>query len=164
MLEQLAKVDGVKTAMANHAGSHVRVALSDDADSDAVAEELTTILNKEGRKPKPVTGNELVTLIESEKWRDSERIGELSEIEFRTVFARRVKQFTEQGDFTEDVTAKLIKFSEEVLADTPATTTETDWGEFCGGLASQMLEKAKEILTEQQLEDLRKKLEARVIG
>ena len=29
--------------MANHAGSHVRVTLSDDADSDAVAEQLTTV-------------------------------------------------------------------------------------------------------------------------
>lgn len=164
MLEQLAKVDGVKTAMANHSGSLVRVVLTNDADPNNVAEELTAILNKQGRKPKPVTGDDLATSIESEEWRDSKQIGELSEIEFRTVFARRVRQFAEQSEFSEVVAAKLIKLSEDVLADTPASTKDTDWKEFCDGLANRMVEKAKEVLTKEQLEALAKKIKARVIG
>ena len=164
MLAQLEKVEGVKSAMANHTGSLVRVSITEEADAGTVAQELSAILKKQGRKPKSVTGEKLASSIKSEEWRDSERIGELSEIEFRTVFAKRVKQFVEKGEFEEEIAAKLMKFSEEVLADTASATKDTDWKDFCSSVANRMLEKAKDVLTEEQLEEFAKQLRARVIG
>jgi hypothetical protein len=88
----------------------------------------------------------------------------LSEIEFRTAFERRVKQFTKASEFDEETAASLLKYSKEVMDERPASNSDTNWGEFCSGLASRIMEKAKEVLNEEQLEKLAKKLKARVIG
>lgn len=164
MLAQLEKVEGVESAMANHSGSLIRASLKDSADSVFVASELDAILKEQNRKPKQLAGDEAANAIKSEQWRASDKVGELSEIEFRTVFERRVKLFAEAGDFDEKTVASLLQFSKEVLQETPASNSETNWGEFCSGLASRMMEKAKEVLSEEQLEELAKKLKARVIG
>ena len=164
MLEQLEKVDGVESAMANHTGSLVRVSLKESSDAHSVASELEAILAKQKRKPTLLSGLVVAKALKDEHWREAEKIGELSEIEFRTVFERRVKQFTKEGDLDEDTIAKLLEFSRQVLDETPASNADTDWGDFCGGLASRMIDKAKEVLNKEQLEELAKKLKARVIG
>jgi hypothetical protein len=164
VLEQLKKVEGVDAAMANHTGSMIQISLKRNADVDTIANEMTAILEKEGRKPKRLSGGELVAAVDSETWRTAENVNELSEIEFRTVFERRVKQFVDQNDLDEETTSKLMDFANQILDATPKSTTETDWGEFCGGLAAKMVEKAKAILSDEQLEELRKKLKARVVG
>ena len=164
MLEQLEKVDGVESAMANHTGSMIRISLKENADVDTIANEMNSILEKEGRKPKRLSRDQVVKAVSSEKWRATEKVNELSEIEFRTVFERRVKQFVEQNELNADTASKLVEFAKTVLEETPSSTSDTNWGEFCSGLAAKMMEKAKTILNDDQLEDLRKKLKARVIG
>jgi hypothetical protein len=49
VLEQLEKVDGVKAAFANHAGSLVRVELAEAAEANGVAQTLTALLKKQNR-------------------------------------------------------------------------------------------------------------------
>jgi len=164
VLAALEKVDGVKSAMANHSGSMVRISLSESANADAVSKELKKILKKQGRKPRQMSGEELAKAIESEQWRATEEIGELSEIEFRTVFERRVKAFAEKSDLDESTIAKLLEYSKEVLEETPASDSETQWADFCNGLSSRMIEKARDVLTDEQLKTLAKKIKARVIG
>ena len=164
MLEQLEKVEGVDSAMANHTGPMIRISLKPKADVDSIANEMKAILEKEGRKPKRLSGNELTVAVDSEEWRVTEKVNELSEIEFRTVFVQRVTQFVEQNDLDEETNSKLVGFAKQILQETPKSTTDTDWGEFCGGLAAKMIEKAKAILNDEQLEELRRKLKARVIG
>lgn len=164
MLAQLEKVECVESAMANHTGSLVRVSLKASADSVAVASELDAILKEQNRKPKQLAGDEAANAIKSEQWRESDKVGELSEIEFRTVFERRVKQFSEAGEFDEKTVTSLLQFSKDVLKETPASNSDTNWGDFRSGLVSRMMEKAKEVLSEEQLEELSEKLKARVIG
>lgn len=164
MLELLDKVDGVESAMANHTGTLVRVSLVHGADANSVSLDLKSILEKQNRKAKPLAAIEIAKAIEDEQWRTSETIGELSEIEFRTVFEKRVKQFTESNDLDEEVSAKLMKFSVEILDATAKSDNNTDWKEFCRGLAEKMLEKARPLLSEEKLEELSKQLKARVLG
>ena len=164
MLEQLEKVNGVDAAMANHSGSLVRVSLKDNANPQVVASELTSIFKRQNRKPIQFFNDELALAIRDEQWRTANRIGELSEIEFRTVFAKRVKEYADTGGFDEETKNKLIAFSEQVLGETAASNQDTDWREFCEGLFSRMLEKAKALLTDAQLDALAKKFKSRVAG
>lgn len=150
--------------MANHSGSLVRISLVDGANPSDVAMELETILKDQKRKPKPLSGDALTKAIAGEQWRTVETVGELSEIEFRTVFAKRVKEYADSNGFDEATKAKLIELSEQVLAETAASKQDTNWTAFCEGLAARMLEKAKEILTDEQLGELAKKLKSRIIG
>ena len=164
MLEKLEKVEGVQSAMANHAGSLVRITLKANAKTGSVASELEAILQKQGRKPKALTENEIATAIESEQWREADTVNELSEIEFRTVFERRVQQFVDDEELTDVAKTKLIEFAAQVLDETPKSQADTDWKEYCGGMASQMLEKAKDVLNEEQLKTLGERLKSRVSG
>lgn len=164
MLEQLEEVDGVQAAMANHAGSLVRISLKEHANTGSVASELEAILKKEGRKPKALTDSEIATAIESEQWRKAESVNELSEIEFRTVFERRIQQFVVDEELTDDTKTKLIGFASQVLDETPKSQSDTDWKEFCGGMASRMLDKAKDILSDEQLNKLGERLKSGVSG
>ena len=125
---------------------------------------MNSILQKEGRKPKRLQQDEIVEAVSSEKWRASDKVSELSEIEFRTVFERRVKQYVEQVELDEEISSKLVGFAKQILEETPSASTDTDWGEFCGEITAKILEKAKSILNDDQLEELRKKLKARVVG
>jgi hypothetical protein len=164
VLEQLEKVEGVQAAMANHSGSLVRISLVDGASSRDVSMALGKILIDQKRKPKPLSGDELAKAIRDEQWRSAENIGELSEIEFRTVFAQRVKEYAEANGFDETTKTKLIGISRQVLDETAPSNKETDWVDFRNGLATRMLEKAKDILSDEQLGELAKKLKSRVIG
>ncbi len=164
MLELLDKLDGVKSAMANHTGSLIRVQLEESADSDSIAAELHAILNQQRRMPKRLVGEEIAKAVTNETWRTVKNIGELSEIEFRTVFERRVKQFVDASSFDESTAEKLLEFAAEVLDETPPSNQETDWSEFCDGLTSRMIEKAKALLNEQQLKELARRLTAQVVG
>ena len=80
------------------------------------------------------------------------------------MFERRDKEFTDQTELDEEIKSRLLALAQEVLADTPKSTAETDFKEFCAGLATRMLEKAKGVLTEEQLEVLGHKMRGRVIG
>ena len=162
MLEQLEEIEGVVSAMANHTGTLVRVSLTDSADRQLVASELASILKKQNRKPKQLFGDDVAKAITDEQWRVTERIGELSEIEFRTVFSRRVDEFIEEQDLDEETVSKLTNFSQDVLNETEKSDSNTAWVDFCQGLARRMLEKAKLILSDEELDALEAKLKVRV--
>ncbi len=164
MLEQLEKNENVKSAMANHTGTLVRVVLVDAADVTSVASELESILVKQNRKPRQLFGDDVAAAISDETWRTAETIGELSEIEFRTVFAKRVKKFSESADLSEENMANLVSLSKKVLAETEPSNRDTDFRAFCGGMAERMIEGAKAFLTDEQAAELAKMLKGRVLG
>lgn len=164
MLVQLDKLEGVKDSSTNTTGTLVRIEVAESADSLAVVADLESLFEDQGRKATRLLGDDLATALKDEEWRDANRVGELSEIEFRTVFSRRVKRFTETASLEQDIADKLVKLSNEVLEETPASAASTDWSDFCNGLATTMLDKAADVLSEEQIGELKQVLQANIQG
>ena len=164
MLVQLDKIDGVASAMTNRSGTLIRIRMADPSKAEKVTERFAAIMKKRGRKPKPVSGEAAAEAIRDEEWRDARSVGELSEIEFRTVFARRVRQFIESASLDEKTSSNLLEVSEQVLAESPSRSEGYERSKFWRNLADRMLEKSAGILTSDQLEELKKRLIARIRG
>ncbi len=163
MLEQLDKVQGVDSSMANHSGSLVRIRIDDVANPDEVAAELEQILQEQKRKPKQLSGEDLARAIRDEQWRSKETVGQLSEIEFRTIFTRQVEEFAASPGLNDETKTKLINMSSQVLAEMPEPTQDTNWAEYCKDLATRMGEKAKDLLNAEQLEALAGRLKFKIV-
>lgn len=164
MLARLDTVDGVKAAMTNRSGNLLRIVLHDKTKAGHVAANVARIFQQQKRKAKRVTGSELVSALNNHEWRTSNTVGELSEIEFRTIFARRVKEFTEEGGVDVETADRLLEIAQEVLADTPKPEPDTSWREFCRDLIAGMMAKAESVLTSEQLDVLATKLQSRIEG
>jgi hypothetical protein len=122
------------------------------------------LLKKQNRAPRLLSSADADQAIDSEQWRERDRIDELSEIEFRTIFQRRINEFVEETGLDADAKAQLLEFAQRTLDETPGANSDTDWQQFRAGLVDRMLDKSQAVLTEQQLGELAKKLTARISG
>jgi len=145
----------------------VRVSVDPAADRDKVEEQVVKLLSDDQRNPKRATGAEFKQALDNEQWRKKERIDELSAIEFRTLGLRRVRTFAEDEKLDEDTTEKLIKIVEEewdrlmneVFPNKQKETGKTDWAARCGQCAAAVVERAKSLLTAEQVERLKRSLD-----
>jgi len=104
VLAQLDKVEGVGRSYANHTGNMVRVSLNTAADPEKVAEQVAKILTADKRNPTRLMRDEFTHALDKEQWREGERVGELSAIEFRTLGLRQLKTFAEIEKLDEKTT------------------------------------------------------------
>lgn len=122
-----------------------------------------SLLSDDQRDPGPVTDAALNQAIEKEKWRAKERIDELSAIEFRTLGLRRVRTFAEKENLHQEITAKLVviveeewdRLTKEIASDKQKASGKTDWAARCGRCAAAVVERAKSLLSAEQVERLR---------
>ncbi len=165
MLAQLDKLDGVEAAMANRSGSLVRVRLADGSPPDQVAAAVSEVFASQGRKAKRLTGAEAGTALEQEEWRDVNSVGELSLIEARTIFTRRIEQFIESSGLDDAPAGRLRELSQQVLDEFPTTDSKYDNpSEYRRDLNDRLLEGSAPILPPEQQEQLRQQLTARIRG
>jgi hypothetical protein len=88
VLARLDRIDGVERSYANRSGTLLRLSLSPSADPDRVAGEVPQVVGGKNRTPTRLVGQELAQALEREEWRAVDRVGELSDIECRTVALR----------------------------------------------------------------------------
>lgn len=83
MLARLDKIEGVERSFTNRSGTLIRLTLLPTADQNAVVAHVAKIIDDESLPPlvEPKTVGE-------QEWRDSSRVSELTEIEWRTVRLR----------------------------------------------------------------------------
>ena len=166
MLARFDKIDGVEKSLANRTGTMVRVSLTATANREQVATEVEKVLTDQRRKPVPVKGDELKAALAKEEWFESKRVGELSGIEFSILALRgRVRHFAQTEKLDKAATEKLVKIAEDQWNRLNAPS-EKDKGRQVDKnkdqearsqkLARAVAEEAKELLTAQQAEKLKK--------
>jgi hypothetical protein len=159
VLAQLDKILGVERTYANHTGDMVRVAVASAADPETVAEAVAKILTQEKRNPIRVRDAEFKQALDQEQWRAAERVGELSLIEYRTLAVRLVRQFAQSEKLDKVTSEKLVKIAEEewdrlAKGDGSKDHGSVDWRARCAACAAAVVERAKSVLTAEQVERL----------
>jgi hypothetical protein len=167
VLASLDKLDGVEASSANYTGTMIRISAAPETDRDKVAEGVRKVLNEEDRKAVRLAGDELKRAVEQEEWRGAGRIGELSAIEFHTLALHRVKTFAKAEKLDKKTADKLVEIAEqhwervskEAKAD--GATRPEDWGKRIRASLSVFLERAKGVLTAEQVERFEQTLTGR---
>lgn len=113
MLAQLDKVKGVEKSYVNRSGKLFRITISHTKDVESVTIELRKVLSTRTRSPTRVNDPELNQTLQTEEWRDSDRVTELSAIEHRTLTIRSVSSFAEKERLDKEQTSRLVKAVEE---------------------------------------------------
>jgi hypothetical protein len=158
VLARLNEIKGVERGLANRAGTLIRVSLDETADLDRVAEEALDVLAREKAEPTRLTGDDLGQALKREEWQEAD---ELSAIEFRTLVARQVRGFADAEQLDKVTADNLVKIAEEVwdsqaraAAAQPRPRGGTNWTARCREFSSAFIDRAREVLTAQQLERL----------
>jgi hypothetical protein len=163
VLRRLDKIEGVEASSANYTGTMIRISVT-TADREKVAERVSKALAEKRGKPVALEGDDLKWALEKEQWRVAGRIGELSAIEFHTLVLYRVKTFAKADKLDKEATDKLVKIAEEqwqriakeVKKD--GATQPEDWGNRCKKSLPAFLDRAKEVLTAEQVERFQQSL------
>lgn len=162
VLAALDKIDGVQASSTNYTGTMIRVSVTSATDRNKVADDVRKVLDE--NKPTAVVGEELKTALDKEQWRETGRVGELSAIEFRTMALYRIKTFAQAEKLNKETTDKLMKMLEnhwERLAQEAKkekATRPEDWGNRCKKSIPAFLGRAKEVLSDEQVERFKKML------
>jgi hypothetical protein len=162
VLTSLDKIDGVQASSTNYTGTMIRVAVTSATDRAKVAEEVRKVLAE--NKPVALAGDDLKLALEKEQWRETWRVGELSAIEFRTMALYRIKTFAQAEKLDKATTDKLTKMAEDQWerlaqeAKKEKATQPEDWGNRCRKAIPIFLARAKEVLTDDQVERFKKTL------
>ncbi len=164
VLERLDSIEGVAKASANHTGTMIRIALKSQSKLDELAEIVAKDLVAENFQPRRMTGDETRNLLAQQTWRGTERIRELTAIEFRQLALRAIGEFSKSENLTEEITAKLRQSAEKQwdrLAndaepkDSGKLPNETDWQERFREFANAFFEEARPMLTDSQFSRLK---------
>jgi hypothetical protein len=163
VLAQLDKLPGVERSYSNHTGSLVRLSVAPAADPEKVAEQALKVLDDQKRSPVRLAGAEFTRALDEERWRESERVGELSAIEFRTLALRQVKAFADEEKLGKDSADKLARIAEEEWGrlarggapGDPKQPGKVDWRGRCRQFVAAVADRAKQVLTAEQVERLR---------
>jgi hypothetical protein len=162
VLASLDKIEGVQASSTNYTGTMIRVTVTEAADRAKVAEEVRKVLA--ANKPVTLAGEDLKRALEKEQWREARRVGELTAIEFHTMALHRIKMFAQTEKLDKDTTEKLTKMAEEHWqrlaqeAEKEKATRPEDWGIRAKKSIPVFLARAKEVLTDDQVERFKKTL------
>jgi hypothetical protein len=157
VLESLDKLDGIGASSANYTGTMIRISATTSTDRDKVAEAARKALTDEDRKAVRLAGDELKRALDQEEWRVAGRIGELSAIEFHTLALHRFKTFAKAEKLDKKTSDKLVEIAEQQWerlskeANAEGATRPEDWGRRIKASLPIFLERAKGILTAEQL-------------
>ena len=162
VLASLDKIDGVQASSTNYTGTMIRVAVTSAADRARVADEARKVLAE--NMPVALAGDELKRTLEMEQWRETWRVGELSAIEFHTMALHRVKTFARAEKLDKETTDTLTKMAEDQWerlaqeAKGEKANRPEEWGNRCKKSIPVFLARAREVLTDDQLERFKKAL------
>jgi hypothetical protein len=162
VLASLDKIDGVQASSTNYTGTMIRVAVTTATDRAKVAEEVRKVLA--ANKPVALAGDDLKRALEKEQWRETRQVGELSAIEFRTMALYRIKTFAQAEKLDKETTDKLTTMAEDQWqrlaqeAKKEKATQPEDWGNRGKKSIPVFLARAKEVLTDDQVERFKKAL------
>jgi hypothetical protein len=163
VLAQLDKIEGVERSYANHTGNMVRLSVAAKEDPSKVSTQAAKVLNEQKRSPVRLAGDDLTEALDKEEWRESERVSELSAIEFRTLGLRRVRAFAEREKLGKETTDKLVRIAEEEwdrlakqnAPEDPKQRGKVNWAARCRQFDDAVVNRAKPILTAEQMERLK---------
>jgi hypothetical protein len=164
VLERLDSIEGVAKASANHTGTMIRVTLTSPNNLEELAEIVAKDLAVENFQPQRINGDEASNALQHQTWRGSERIRELSAIEFRQLALRAIDEFSESENLTEEATAKLRQSAEKQwdrladeaeARDSGKLPNQTNWRKRFRDFASAFFEDAKPVLTDSQFSRLK---------
>jgi hypothetical protein len=164
VLASLDKHDGVEASSANYTGTMIVVSVTTPADRDKVAEGVHKVLTEGDRKAVRLAGDELKRALDREEWRGAGRIGELSAIEFHTLALHRFKTFAMAEQLDKKTTDKLVEIAEQQWerlskeAKADGATRPEDWGKRIKASLPIFLERAKEVLSADQVERFKQTL------
>ncbi len=162
VLESLDKIDGVGASSANYTGTMIRISMTCETDRDKVAEAVRRVLTEENRKVVLLAGDELKHALDREEWREAGRIGELSAIEFHTLALHWVKTFAKAEKLDKKTADELVEIAEQQWeriskeAKADGATQPEDWGKRVRASLPAFLERAKRVLTAEQVERLQR--------
>jgi hypothetical protein len=157
VLESLDKLDGAEAGSANYTGTMIRISVTTGIDRDKVAEAARKALTEGGRAAVRLAGDELKRALDQEEWRGAGRIGELSAIEFRTLALHRFKIFAKTEQLDKKTADKLVEIAEQQWerlskeAEADGATRPEDWGRRIKASLPAFLDRAKGLLTAEQL-------------
>ena len=158
LLTSLDKIDGVEASSANYTGTMIRISVTTTTDRDKVSEAVRKALTDEDRNAVRLAGDDLERALDREEWRGAGRIGELSAIEFHTLALHRFKTFAKAEKLDKGTADKLVEIAEQQWerlskeANAEGMTRPEDWGKRIKASLPIFLERAKGILTAEQLE------------
>jgi hypothetical protein len=163
VLALLDKIPGIERTFANHTGSMVRVSVAASANPEKIAEKVLKVLSDQKHKPVRLAGAEFTEALDKQEWRESDRVGELSAIEFRTLGLRQVKAFAIKERLDKETTDKLVKIAEEEwdklvkenVPEDPKQPGKIDWKVRCHQFVIEVTGRAKALLTPDQTERLK---------
>jgi tetratricopeptide (TPR) repeat protein len=107
VLAQLEKIPGVEKSYSNQAADMVRISVANTANREELASQVLEALGA-SRSPVRLAGGDLKQALDREKWRRSDRIGELLLIEYRTVGLREMRRFAEDEKLDKKTTKTLL--------------------------------------------------------
>jgi hypothetical protein len=155
VLAQLDKIAGVKRSYANHAGNMVRISVAQAANPEKVVEGVQSVLTQEKRNPIRLLDAELKQALEQQEWHTAEQVSELSIIEYRTLTLRAIGTFADKEKLDQKTKERLSKIAQEEwdkLSKDGASQDHTDMRELITLRVTEVVKRAKPILTAQQFE------------
>lgn len=162
VLASLDRIDGVQASSTNYTGTMIRVSVTKSADRGKVADEVRKALAE--NYPVALAGDDFKRALEKEQWRETRRVVELSAIEFRTMALYRIKTFAQTEKLNKETTDKLTKIMEDHWdrltqeAKKEKTTRPEEWGNRCKKSIPVFLGRAKEVLSDEQIQRFQKTL------
>jgi hypothetical protein len=164
LLASLDKVDGVGASSANYTGTLIRVSVASESDRSGVAKGVRNFLAEQHHSAILLAADELKRALDREEWRDVGRIGELSAIEFRTLAFHRIKAFAKAEKLNKKTGDKLLEMAEQEWARiknearNDGATRPEDWRKRVTASLPVFVERAKKVLTAEQVERLQQRL------
>lgn len=149
----------------------LRITVKAGANRDNVAARAEGELKEENGNPTRLTSQDFGRALQLEEWRAIDEIGQLSAIEFRKLNFDRVRQFVEEEKLGRDVADRLLSIAESewnrlsneaVAKDGILPPHRADWTGRCRRFAKVLTEKAKELLTADQVKKLDQALNFRI--
>jgi hypothetical protein len=163
-LERLDKLDSVAASAANYTGTLIRVSLAAGADRARVEAAVRKALAEDAGDAVPLAGDDLRQALAREKWRGTDRIGELSAIEFHVLAIARLQDFAKAEKLDKSTTDKLLAIAEaqwqrvvKEAAGSKASSPE-NWRNRGRAAIPAVLEQAKDILSADQMARLKSSL------
>jgi hypothetical protein len=164
VLASLDRVGGARASSANYTGTMIRVSLSHGAPACRVREAVRRVLARENYKAVRLAGDELKRALDQEQWREAARIGELSAIEFHTLASHRVQTFARSEKLDKKTADRLLAIAEQQWARicneaaNDGATQPEDWRKRMRAALPAFVERAREVLTVEQVEVLEQTL------
>jgi mercuric ion transport protein len=162
-LSQLDSLEGVSRSYSNWTGTALRISVAPKTDPAAVAERVRSFLAADQQNPARVNGDELIQILNDEQWRAVDRIAELSAYEFHTFAKRQVGAFADDEKLDDPKRQKLLALVDEVWNKSgegmgePKPEAEAYghyWQARCDKLVQLYAERARDLLTPEQVEKL----------